>query len=130
MLAASVLFAACEKDPIDEGNGDGNGGGGDDTPTVVEPLFPEMVEAEVLAGSEYTLTIEPNLAWEVSVPEATATYFQIKDGENLVYKKRGDAGEHTIVIAVSAVEDFDTDRVCEVSMTMQGMLLRVLSFVD
>lgn len=120
MLAASVLFAACEKDPIDEGNGDGNGGGGDDTPTVVEPLFPEMVEADVLAGSEYTLTIEPNLAWEVSVPEATATYFQIKDGENLVYKKRGDAGEHTIVIAVSAVEDFDTDRVCEVSMTMQG----------
>lgn len=118
MLAASVLFAACEDAPVN--GGDDNGNGGEDTPSVVEPIFPEVVEAEVVGGSEYTLTIAPNVAWEVSVPEATANYFQIKDGENLVYKKRGEAGEHTIVIAVSEVEDFDADHICQVSMTMQG----------
>lgn len=118
-LAVSVLFAACEKDPIGGGDDNGDGGSGDE-PQVVVPEFPTPVTADVVAGSEYTLTIAPNVAWEVTVPEATANFFQIKDGENLVYKKRGEAGEHTIVIAVSAVEDFDEDHVCDVQMTMQG----------
>lgn len=117
-LMASLLFASCEKDPIDEPN-DNENPTPEPTPEVVEPNFPEHVAATVMPGSEYSLTIEPNMAWEVTVPEATAAYFQIKDGENKVYTKRGEAGEHTIVIAVAAVEEFDTDRVCQVSMTMK-----------
>ena len=114
MLAASLLFAACQTDTT--GGNEGN----EPTPDVVEPQFPTAVTDTVAPGSEYTLTINPNMAWEVSVPEATAAYFQIKDGDNMVYTKRGDAGQHTIVIAVSNVEEFDADRICEVTMKMKG----------
>lgn len=113
ILASALLFVACEKAPAGtEGN--------DPTPDSTQPQFPTAVTQTVEPGSEFTLNIEPNMAWEVKVPEATAAYFQIKDGDNLVYTKRGDAGSHTIIIAVSNVEEFDTDHICEVTMTMQG----------
>lgn len=123
-LMASLLFASCEKDPIDEPN-ENQKPNPEPTPEVVEPKFPEHIAATVMPGSEYSLTIQPNMAWEVTVPEATAAYFQIKDGDNKVYTKRGEAGEYTIVISVAAVEEFDTDRVCEVSMTMKGQTEKI-----
>ena len=75
LLAASILFTAC--------GGNTTEGGEQNTP--LEPLFPTAVTATVAPASEYTLTIEPNLAWEVSVPESTAAYFHIKSGDNAVY---------------------------------------------
>ena len=114
MLAATLLFAACKTDST--GGNEGN----EPTPDAGGPQFPTAVSDTVTPGSEYTLTINPNMAWEVSVPEATAAYFQIKDGDNMVYTKRGDAGTHTVVIAVSNVEEFDADRICEVTMKMKG----------
>ena len=51
-LAVSVLFAACEKDPIGGGDDNGDGGSGDE-PQVVVPEFPTPVTADVVAGSEY-----------------------------------------------------------------------------
>ena len=65
---------------------------------TVKVAFPSAVTATVAPGSEYTISIEPNMAWEVSVPEATAAYFQIKSGENMVYTLRGEAGKHDVVI--------------------------------
>ena len=117
-IALSMLFAACEKTPIDEPNNQNPEQ--KPTPEEVKPIFPEPVTATVMPGGEYSITIEPNMAWEVTVPEATAAYFQIKDGDNKVYTKRGEAGVHTIVILASAVEEFDVERVCQVSMTMKG----------
>ena len=117
-IALSMLFAACEKTPIDEPNNQNPEQ--KPTPEEVKPIFPEPVTATVKPGGEYSITIEPNMAWEVTVPEATAAYFQIKDGDNKVYTKRGEAGVHTIVILASAVEEFDVERVCQVSMTMKG----------
>lgn len=110
LLAASILFTAC--------GGDTTEGGEQNTP--LEPLFPAVVTATVAPASEYTLTIEPNMAWEVSVPESTAAYFHIKSGDNAVYTLRGDAGKHTVVIAVADIEDFDEDHICEVTMKMQS----------
>ena len=111
LLAVTALFAACQTTPNEESGSAGQ---------TDQPQFPTAVTDVVAPGSEYTLTINPNMAWEVSVPEATAAYFQIKDGDNLVYTKRGDAGEHTIIIAVSNVEEFDADRICQVTMKMKG----------
>ena len=115
LLAASILFVACGNDPVDVPTDEPT-----PTPDVEQPSFPSAVTATVAPGSEYTIAIEPNMAWEVSVPEATAAYFQIKSGENMVYTLRGEAGKHDVVISVSNVEDFDADHICEVTMKMQG----------
>ena len=115
LLAASILFVACGNDPVDTPTDEPT-----PTPDVEQPSFPSAVTATVAPGSEYTISIEPNMAWEVSVPEATAAYFQIKSGENMVYTLRGEAGKHDVVISVSNVEDFDADHICEVTMKMQG----------
>lgn len=117
VLAASMFIVACGTDPVDNPTDEPTP---TPTPDVEEPAFPEAVTATVAPGSEYTLAIEPNMAWEVSVPEATAAYFHIKSGENAVYTLRGEAGKHNVVIAVADVEEFDADRVCEVTMKMQS----------
>ncbi len=84
----------------------------------VEPNFPSAVVADVTAGEVYTINIQPNMDWEVSIPEASAAYFQILDGEQYVYTLRGEAGSHKVQINVSNIEDFDNDRTCEVTMKM------------
>lgn len=108
MMACAAIFTACETDTPD------------DTPTVVEPIFPEAVETNVIGGEVYTLAIEPNMDWVVTIPETVAAYFQILDGDNHVYTMRGKAGSHEIKINVTNTEDFDADHTCKVSMTMQG----------
>lgn len=91
-----------------------------DVDDVIKPSFPALTTANVAAGSVHTLTIEPNMAWEVSIPTSTATFFQILDGENKVYTLRGEAGRHEIKINVDNIEDFDNDHSCDVTMTMGG----------
>lgn len=96
-------------------------GGDDPAPEPKEePNFPNLVEAAVSAGEVYALQINPNMDWEISVPAETAAYFQILDGESLRYTMRGTAGKHTVQIQVSDITEYDTDRVCEVKLKMQG----------
>ena len=67
-----------------------------------------------------TLNINPNVDWVLTIPETMAAYFQIQDGESQVYTLRGKAGEAEVKINTSNIEDYDLDRVCEVSLTMKG----------
>lgn len=110
--AASLAFVACSEENTEEPVGP-------DTPTV-EPNFPTKVVEAVEAGEVFTLQIEPNMDWVVKVPTETATYFQILDGGNLRYEKRGAAGKHEIQIQVADMEEFDEAHTCVVSMTMDG----------
>ncbi len=114
MFAAlmSLTFVACSEGETDEPVGP-------NTPTV-EPNFPAKVVEAVEAGEVFTLQIEPNMDWVVKVPTETATYFQILDGGNLRYEKRGSAGKHEIQIQVADMEEFDQAHTCVVSMTMDG----------
>lgn len=114
MLAAtmSLTFVACSSDSTEEVAGP-NGGG-------EEPNFPTKVVEAVEAGEVFTLQIEPNMDWVVTVPTETATYFQILDGGNLRYEKRGTAGKHEIQIQVADMQEFDQAHTCVVSMTMNG----------
>ena len=109
MLAAvaSLAFVAC-----------GSDGPTGSAESVVEPKFPTKVTEAVEAGEVYTLEIEPNMDWVVKVPTETAAYFQILDGGNLRYEKRGKAGKHEIQIQVAEIEEFDATYTCMVSMTM------------
>lgn len=109
-ISLLLLAVACTPTP----NGEG------EEPQPEQPNFPEAVVENVLPGSHFTLNIEPNYAWEVAIPQSVAAYYSIVDGENIAYKVRGEAGTHTVTIAVADVQLFDEQPVCEVTMTMQG----------
>lgn len=88
-----------------------------------QPNFPTLIEAAVSSEEPYTFTVTPNMDWEVSIPTTgeDAAWFYIQDGEAQVYKVRGSANEsQAITIAVKGADEFDTDRVCRVSMTMNN----------
>lgn len=105
LVMGSALFAAsCEK-PLGE------------TPA---PEFPQLIEKTVAPGESVTIPVQANLDWEISVPENGLQWFWIQDGAFQLYRLSGKAGEAEVVIGVSATEEFDNDRVCEVTMTMGG----------
>lgn len=84
------------------------------------PNFPEAVSPTIGAGETFTIEIDPNQDWEASVPTATAAWFWIEDGTQKVWTLRGGAGPARIVIAAAELEEFDDNRVCEVTLTMGG----------
>ena len=105
LVMGSALFAAsCEK-PSEE------------TPA---PEFPQLIEKTVAPGESVTIPVQANLDWEISVPENGLQWFWIQDGAFQLYRLSGKAGEAEVVIGVSATEEFDNDRVCEVTLTMGG----------
>lgn len=98
-------------------------------PEVVTPQFPEKISAIVAAGDRYEFTISPNMAWSMKIPDEVATYFKFIVGETERYNLYGEAGTHTITVGVSNIEEFDTIRVCEISMTMgeQSQVVAVIT---
>ncbi len=105
LVMGSALFAAsCEK-PSGE------------TPV---PEFPQLIEKTVAPGESVTIPVQANMDWEISVPENGLQWFWIQDGAFQLYRLSGKAGEAEVVIGVSSTEEFDNDRVCEVTMKMGG----------
>lgn len=105
LVMGSALFAAsCEK-PSEE------------TPV---PEFPQLIEKTVAPGESVTIPVQANMDWEISVPENGLQWFWIQDGAFQLYRLSGKVGEAEVVIGVSATEEFDNDRVCEVTMKMGG----------
>ncbi len=85
--------------------------------------FPALVENyEVLPGSTLTLTFTPNYKWELTVPSETYKYFWLFDDSFKVDKLSGEASDSpvTVKIGVSDEEEFDNNRSCDVTMTMNG----------
>lgn len=110
VAAFALLGVACTPEPEDK------------LPT---PNFPAAVNTEVAAGEIYTLTIEPNQAWKLSIPE-DATYFTILDNENEVYSIGGEAGTYEVQIKVADIRDYNENHTCEVSLSM-GRTKRIIA---
>ena len=91
-----------------------------DTPVeTMTPEFPEMTSHTVTPGSEVELSVTGNMDWTVSVPEESLQWYWIKDSSFKVDRISGKADEAAVVvIGVSSTEEFDADRICEVTMTM------------
>lgn len=87
-------------------------------PDPVVPEFPTQVTATVSAGDVYTLHIAPNTPWQLSVSAESATYFYLLEEGSKVYTMRGIAGSYEVQIGVSTIEEFDTERTCEVLLTL------------
>lgn len=105
MCAAAVLSIGCEPEPEPE--------------PEVTPNFPKLVEKVVKSGETVTLSINPNMAWKVSIPSSSAQYFSLADAAGQL-SMTGEAGAQQIKIKVAELDEFDTDRVCEVALTMNG----------
>jgi hypothetical protein len=89
-------------------------------------VFPSLIEKnDVAPGEVLTLTFEANMDWTVTVPSSTIQWYWIQDGAFKLDKVSGKvpAGEKqsvTVQIGVSQTEEFDTNRSCDVTLTMGG----------
>ncbi|MBQ2414659.1 MAG: hypothetical protein II315_07035 [Rikenellaceae bacterium] len=108
MMAAAVVTTGCGDDPTPEPE-----------PTPVTPNFPTKVEKVVKSGETYTLSINPNMDWKVSIPTEAAQYFSLVDAAGQL-SMTGKAGQQQIKIKAAEIDEFDNDRTCEVSLTMGG----------
>jgi len=92
----------------------------------IKPVFPGLVEDnDVAPGSVLSLSFEANMDWEVSVPSENLQWFWINDNSFKVDKLSGKVAEGekqkvSVQIGVSDIEEFDTNRSCEVTLSMGG----------
>lgn len=104
-IAASFSVAACQQDaPVEK----------------PEASFPEAKEYNVAPGEELALSFNANQDWELTVPQSSIQWFWIQDGSFKLYKLSGKAGDQVVTIGVSATEEFDMDRTCDVTLKMGG----------
>ena len=80
------------------------------------PVFPTFEETTVTvaAGSATPLEFEANLDWEISVPVENLQWFWLDADGQKVDKLSGPAGQVSVSVVASDVEEFDSNRVCEV----------------
>ena len=107
LCGVTMMFAACTTPEGGEG---------------VEPIFPQAVTAEVLAGDMYTLTFDANTAWTVSLENDYYAQLSYNNGEGTVFDTEvsGVAGEgiKVRVIVNEEIKNYDADVVIPVSITM------------
>ena len=118
IAAAIASFAACT-DPVEKPS---------ETPKDPDPVFPaNVLNKTVAAGESVTITIEPNLAWEVSVSgTGSGTEFWLDDDGIKKSKISGkQAGTVTVTVVFANDEKFDVNRVCDVNLTMAGQTKKI-----
>ena len=94
------------------------------------PVFPTFEETTVTveAGSATPLEFEANLDWEISVPVENLQWFWLDADGQKVDKLSGPAGQVSVTVVASDVEEFDSNRVCEVSLTMGGQTQKIITY--
>lgn len=109
LLAAAVMFAACEDELENQGG------------TDVIPNFPELIEDyAVEPGSTQEIVFTPNLDWKVSIPSEIRQWFWIKEGSFTVVEQTGKASSDpvSVFIGVNPNQSFDKNYTCEVTLEM------------
>lgn len=102
--ACAALFASCDEK----------------LPDVLVPNFPEKVTAPITAGELLTIEFEPNMAWELNVPEETFEWLWIEnEAEETLSSLRGEAGKVSVNLRASARYDLEI-RTFDVTLTMGG----------
>lgn len=86
-----------------------------------EPNFPEKVEAEAEPGARYSIDIEPNQAWTVSVPssDSGSEYFWFDQDGDRTFSVSGQAGAYSLTLCVVDGRDMN-DHSVDVTMAMGG----------
>ncbi len=101
MIGIMFCFASCEEK----------------TPEPIIPNFPESQEFLKSAGETVELSIEPNMAWELSL-DAPATRFWFEEAGVKRSSLTGSAGQEKVIVHITEEISLDEDYICTVSMTM------------
>lgn len=89
-------------------------------PEKTEPVFPtDVINKTVAPGESVNISIEPNMAWVATISgEGSGNYFWIDDAGMKATSVSGKAGSALITVVFSEDEEFDKNRVCDVTLTM------------
>lgn len=112
IIAVMAAFNSCKPTPVE-------------TP---EPVFPTtVINKTVAAGESVNISIEPNMSWEVSISgEGSGNFFWIDDAGMKATKVFGnEGGSAVITIVFSEDEEFDVNRICDVTLTMDGQSKKI-----
>lgn len=101
LCGVTMMFAACTPDQ---------------TP---EPSFPETATATVAAGEVYELAFSANLDWTLSISEEAMAYFAFLEADGVTtYSLQGVAGDYVVKVKVADTQEFDVERVCDITLSM------------
>ena len=112
IIIAFAAIAACKPEPD----------------PVVVPAFPtSVINKTVAAGESVQITIEPNMAWEVTISgDGIGNMFWIDDAGMKATRISGkEAGIVVFDIRFSDDEEFDVNRICEVNLEMGGQSKKI-----
>ena len=108
----AMMFAACTPN---QNLGTGSVG------HIPNAEIPETVYANVAAGDVYELSFHATHSWKLSMSQEAMAYFyflESEDSTSATYSLRGEAGEHVVKVKVADIQEYDQERVCEITMEM------------
>ena len=121
LLAATAALASCDKKEPEEQKGT----------EKVDPVFPASVVNEtVAAGESVELKFEPNMEWKVEISgEGRGNMFWLDDaGMKATSISSKEIGPQVVTVVFSEDEEFDRNRVCDVTLTMGGESRKIATY--
>lgn len=121
ILAAIAVMSSCDKKQPEEQNG----------PETQTPVFPTTtINETVEAGSSVDLKFEANLKWKIEISgEGKGNMFWLDDeGMKATSISSDKTGPQVVTIVFSEDEEFDKNRVCEVTLTMGGESKKIATY--
>ena len=121
ILAAIAVISSCDKTQPEEHNGQ-------ETQT---PVFPTTtINETVKAGASVDLHFEANLKWKIEISgEGKGNMFWLDDeGMKATSISNDKTGPQVVTIVFSEDEEFDKNRVCDVTLTMGGESKKIATY--
>lgn len=122
LTAVLAAIVSCDnKQPEEEQKG----------PEKIDPIFPSAVINEtVQAGQSVDLRFEPNMEWKVEISgEGKGNIFWLDDaGMKATSISSKETGPQVVTVVFSDNEEFDKNRVCDVTLTMGGESRKIATY--
>lgn len=120
LLAMLAAVVSCNNDDQPE-----------EEPEEIIPVFPETVVNEtVAAGQSVNLSFEANMEWKVEISgEGKGNIFWLDDaGMTATSISSKKIGPQTVTVVFSDKEEFDKNRVCDVTLHMGGESKKIATY--
>lgn len=120
-LLAIFAAASCDNKEPEEEKG----------PEKVDPVFPtEVINETVAAGQSVELRFEPNMSWKIEISgDGRGNMFWLDDeGMKATHISSEETGPQVVTIVFSEDEEFDKNRICEVTLEMGGDSKKIATY--
>lgn len=121
VMAAMAVMVSCDKKQPEEQKGQ----------EVQTPVFPTAtINETVEAGAAVTLQFEANLKWKIEISgEGKGNMFWLDDdGMKATSISSDKTGPQVVTVVFSEDEEFDKNRVCDVTLTMGGESKKIATY--